>query len=993
MKKHILLPLFLLAILPLFGQRVVEIRNLSANYAATPPTVTFEVFWTTQPVQPYHRDTVWLFVDYQPIHSDNSTGAWAPATITAVAPPIGAGTFVPASLNGRGFYLDGHTVAVPFSSTLTVSLSNDLNGAKFNWCAYVTDYPPNATIGSVAYNLHGTPPFVVNGDTLGAGVRTFAGCITSLTDATGCPGLIPERPAISNFTTSTPAICPGETVTLTATATGATEYSFDGGTTWDTNASQPFSPTTTTTYSLVVRNAALCTTAYATAVTVTVNPTPSITVTATPTALCPGDSAIIEIDSDIATEYSYDDGQNWMSASTFSTGALTASTTYYVAVKTVAGCSASSSTTIGINPLPVPAFVNPPSTYCGDSTITLTATGGTEYCFTYVYNDASHNPYLTGNDDPTNVDCDFVNIACTFTPDDEYTLITPENGSLTVWVKVKNAYGCVDSISTTIIITPPPAFTLVAPQGENPAVQTVSLDQQITTITYSTTETGDVTVVGLPAGVTYTWDNQAQRVNITGASTVLGEHPYTVTATGACGTATTQGVLSVTGDRFRMTTSANSVGISSTFTGTLHINWGDGTSDTYTGNGNKNHTYSGGSSAHTITGQAGTITHLDCHSSTLTALDVTECAGLTNLTCYDNTLNTLDITHNTVLTFLNCSANSLTALDVTHNTELSTLTCSNNKLPALDVAVNTKLSVLRCAANKLDVLNVTTNTGLTVLDCSANSLTALNVTHNTVLTQLQCPTNKLTELDASRNTKLTMLHCNNNLLGTLNVSGCIELSTLNCSNNKLSALNVTQSNKLSRLDCFANLLTALVVGNNPLLTTLQCQDNKLNALVLTSNTALRELNCSSNSLTTLDISANTALQTLGCGDNSLNALNVAPNTALTSLMCHKNQLTTLDVSANTKLTLLYCFNNQLAALNVTNNTLLTDLRVQTNLFDAAALNALFGTLHQNTGTKTVYIRDNPKPPGPDFGTGTSNCSQTIATDKGWTVNSTTIGNQ
>jgi hypothetical protein len=65
-----------------------------------------------------------------------------------VATPLGAGTVVPASLNGRGFYLDGHTGAVPFSSTVTVTLSSDLNGAKFNWCAYATDYPPNATIGA-----------------------------------------------------------------------------------------------------------------------------------------------------------------------------------------------------------------------------------------------------------------------------------------------------------------------------------------------------------------------------------------------------------------------------------------------------------------------------------------------------------------------------------------------------------------------------------------------------------------------------------------------------------------------------------------------------------------------------------------------------------------------------------------------------------------------------------------------------------------------------
>jgi uncharacterized protein (TIGR02145 family) len=41
------------------------------------------------------------------------------------------------------------------------------------------------------YTLKGSQPFVVNNATLGAGVSSFSGtCITSLTDATGCPGII-----------------------------------------------------------------------------------------------------------------------------------------------------------------------------------------------------------------------------------------------------------------------------------------------------------------------------------------------------------------------------------------------------------------------------------------------------------------------------------------------------------------------------------------------------------------------------------------------------------------------------------------------------------------------------------------------------------------------------------------------------------------------------------------------------------------------------------
>jgi hypothetical protein len=76
-----------------------------------------------------------------------------------------------------------------YSSTFTVQLINV--PAKFNWCAYVSDYPPNTTLNNGTYTLKGSPPFTIN-TSITESSKTYAGgCITSLTDATGCPGLIP----------------------------------------------------------------------------------------------------------------------------------------------------------------------------------------------------------------------------------------------------------------------------------------------------------------------------------------------------------------------------------------------------------------------------------------------------------------------------------------------------------------------------------------------------------------------------------------------------------------------------------------------------------------------------------------------------------------------------------------------------------------------------------------------------------------------------------
>ena len=125
-----------------------------------------------------------------------------------------------------------------------------------------------------------------------------------------------------------------------------------------------------------------------------------------------------------------------------------------------------------------------------------------------------------------------------------------------------------------------------------------------------------------------------------------------------------------------------------------------------------------------------------------------------------------------------------------------------------------------------------------------------------------------------------------------------------------------------------------------------------------------------------------------CG--KLAKLDIAKNTALTHLNVGNNKLTKLDVSKNSALTNLSVGNNHLTELDVSQNTKLKQLFLNNNLFDAAALNALFGTLHSANAnsafvkfpddpviySKAIYISCNP---------GSKNCDQIIAKDKGWGV--------
>ncbi|MDR1681195.1 MAG: hypothetical protein LBS12_05360 [Prevotellaceae bacterium] len=455
MQKIILLPALFLFLSPLaFGQsRVVQIEQLSASLGAA-PTVTFRVYWTTPPVGPRHLSNVWLFVDYLPVFDDGTFGTWTPATISSVVSVSDGTASYPVPLPYRGFYLQGNASGA-FSSTVTVALQG-LDNVKFSWCAYASDYPPNATEANGYYALHGAPPFTINTSVTEASKTYTGGCITELTDATGCPGIPPAMPAVTSFTVApNDSICFGESVTLTTTTNiaGAASYSFAGGA-WTTDNSATFSPSTTTDYTVVVRN--------------------------------------------------------------------------------IAGCTATTAPLhVTVLPLPVPAFVSPPSTACAGSSVTLTASGGGSYCFTEECENCIRNPYETGNDSAGAAHCYILPTQCSYTADNTYTVVMPESGSVTVWVKVINEYGCVDSTSTVITAIPLPTLRLLsAPETTQ---QIISTGISIVPVQYAISGATGATVAGLPDGVTYTYTaGNPATLTISGTPLIFDAFTYTITVLGNC---------------------------------------------------------------------------------------------------------------------------------------------------------------------------------------------------------------------------------------------------------------------------------------------------------------------------------------------------------------------------------------------------------------------------------------------------------------------------
>ncbi|MDR1405915.1 MAG: hypothetical protein LBI89_01755, partial [Prevotellaceae bacterium] len=192
--------LFLFAMLAsITASAKVTVTPVSTDYAGK--KVTFRVAWDAAP----YNNKVWVWVDLCPV-AGVSPGTFAQAVIGAAAAT--AGSIATVTGNQRGFYVTANP------STVTATLTNATG--RFNWCAYGSDYPPNAVETGGVSTLRGTPPF---GLTTASGAveinaKTWSGdAITALTDAIGCPGVFcgknGEAPGLLNCCVTGTIDCSG----------------------------------------------------------------------------------------------------------------------------------------------------------------------------------------------------------------------------------------------------------------------------------------------------------------------------------------------------------------------------------------------------------------------------------------------------------------------------------------------------------------------------------------------------------------------------------------------------------------------------------------------------------------------------------------------------------------------------------------------------------------------------------------------------------------
>ncbi len=182
-------------------------------------------------------------------------------------------------------------------------------------------------------------------------------CSAGTGQVNGCPDVIVTGDSI---------ICNGEITTLTGS--GAGNFYWNNGATTPTIT---VNPTTNTRYSLVV----VASNGYtdSAVVNVVVNQLPPVSISPAATAVCAGNSATLTANG--AAGYVWNTTETTAAITVIPVG----NTTYNVTGTDANGCSATASSAVTVNSLPVPSVTPSSAAVCNGVSATLTAGGGASY--------------------------------------------------------------------------------------------------------------------------------------------------------------------------------------------------------------------------------------------------------------------------------------------------------------------------------------------------------------------------------------------------------------------------------------------------------------------------------------------------------------------------------------------------------------------------------------------------------------------------------------
>ena len=360
--------------------------------------------------------------------------------------------------------VSNQVIAGTFNQTIcsgtSTTIGNVYPGATlYQWNTIPPQYTPTITVSPIV-----NTSYIVN---------VFSGVTWMLADTFN----ITVNALPVGTITPSQTICAGVTVTLTASGGGT--YLWSNGA---TTSSITVTPSSTTTYSVVITGTNSCTITLSS--TVTVNPLPVITTVGSNTPVCVTDTLYLNA-SATPNGCSY----AWIGPNGFTSNqqnptipnVTIANAGTYTCTAILNSCSSTPlSTTVVVNPLPN-GTVTPSQSICAGQTITLTATGGTSYLWSTGATTSSIS-------------------------------VTPST-TTTYSVVITGTGGCSISLSSTVTVSPIPNGT-VTPSQSICAGQTVTL-----------TATG---------GGTYLWSTGATTSSISVTPSTTTTYSVVITGTGNC---------------------------------------------------------------------------------------------------------------------------------------------------------------------------------------------------------------------------------------------------------------------------------------------------------------------------------------------------------------------------------------------------------------------------------------------------------------------------
>ncbi|MCE3278130.1 MAG: hypothetical protein K0S44_321 [Bacteroidetes bacterium] len=443
----------------------------------------------------------------------------APSPVFSWTGPVASSATSTISVSSASL-TDGGTYAVtvtssgctspPYLVNVTVNplpSANAANATSSNYCS--GDTIALVSSGGTQYSWNGPSGFssTQQNPNIISSIVTMSGTYSvTVTDGNGCSSsatttvTVDQTPPVPTASAAASNICEGQSISLSASSSGATSYSWTGPNGYNSSGQNPVitnaSSIQSGTYS-VTASATGCTSSAAT-VNITVNTNPIAAASISGAVVCSGTA--INLTSGGGTSYNWT-GPNGYTSGTqnpvITSGDTTNSGTYIVTVSNVAGCSDTASVSLLVNPTPpAPTASANASNVCEGDDILFSAssTGATSYSWN------GPNSYISGTQNPT-----IISAAVT------------ASGTYTV---VASAGSCFSS----------PAIVNVT-VNSNPAA-TASVNSSVTC-------SGSTLNLNSTGGVSYNWTGPAGFTSINQnpsfASDVVNSGTYTVTVTNAAG--------------------------------------------------------------------------------------------------------------------------------------------------------------------------------------------------------------------------------------------------------------------------------------------------------------------------------------------------------------------------------------------------------------------------------------------------------------------------